>query len=340
MIQGDLTVRQEDARSRDGNALPALGIAQGLATPIARTAMLVVTKRSRLERDQHDLGLSHEELLTRYEKMGQSGVRVLGSHVRQQEAKEICERELGKERVIYVEDLTERLKASEVEVVIVLGGDDFLKLVSQYIDDIPVLGVNSDPSMSTGCLLSTSIDQIGSAISTLESGHYRREAWTRIALRIDGRDYGDALGDVVLGKRDFRHMSRHTLEFCGETVEQRSSGLLVASGSGSTGWFASAGLYLGSEDRSFERSAPELHFELREPYVHAKVLDGQRTVILPSLCEGRILPGETIRITSLNDRDGIASRDSLDQIPFERGAVAEISVSQKPLQVVIPEVMH
>lgn len=308
--------------------------------PIARDSILVVSKRSRYERDQQELALSDAQMMKRYEELGESGARVLSSHERQRAAVAVCSQELSEKQVIRVEDLRERLQAGGVGAIIALGGDDFLKLVSQLVDDVPVLGVNSDPVTSSGVLLSTPIDSVGLAIRCVEAGCYRIEEWTRIQLTIDGRDCGRALNDVVFGKRDFRFMSRHQLEYRGERLEQRSSGLLVATGVGSTGWYSSAGLYFGDEDRSFPRTEPELRFELREPQPRVETRGAERSVTLPPHSEGRVLVGETIRITSLNDGDGIASRDSLDTIPFQRGAVAEIGVSQSPLKVIIPEVLQ
>jgi hypothetical protein len=279
-------------------------------------------------------------MMKHYEELGESGARVFGSHERQRAAADLCAKELSERQVIRVEDLGERLQAGGVEAIIALGGDDFLKLVSQRVDDVPVLGVNSDPITSSGVLLSTPIDSVGLAIRCIEAGCYRIEEWTRIQLTINGQNCGSALNDVVFGKRDFRYMSRHQLEYRGERLEQRSSGLLIATGVGSTGWYSSAGLYFGDEDRSFGRTKPELRFELREPQPHVEARGGERTVTLPPHSEGRVLAGETIRITSLNDGDGIASRDSLDTIPFQRGAVAEIGVSPSPLKVIIPEVLQ
>jgi hypothetical protein len=286
-----------------------------------------------------ELGLAEDDLLRRYADMGESGSRVLGSHERQTRAITACQGEVESEQIIHIEQLRERLATGSVQVVVALGGDDFLKLVSQYVEDLPVLGVNSDPATSSGVLLSTSIGGLPEAIQALETGSYRLERWTRIELTIDGTSYGRALNDVVLGKRDFRHMSRHELEVDGEKVQQKSSGILIATGVGSTGWFSSAGLYLGEEDRSFSREAPYLRFELREPQVEVSETHGHRTVKLPPHVEGTLQAGGSLRITSLNDDEGIASRDSLDEIPFRRGAVAELSVSSHPLRVIIPEKM-
>jgi hypothetical protein len=135
-------------------------------------------------------------------------------------------------------------------------------------------------------------------------------------------------------------MSRHQLEYRGEKVVQRSSGILISTGVGSTGWFSTAGLYLGTEDRSFSKAAPYACFELREPLVSFEERDGVRRAVLPKFVEGTINAGEVLRVTSLNDEEGIASRDdSFDEIKFPRGSVAEISLDPKPL-LVLAGILH
>lgn len=317
-----------------GEVLPIGNVKQ---PSISRGEVLVVSKKSRLERECELYGLTRDQLMERYRGAGESGLRLFASDVRQQESVALCKHELSPGQVVTLEELKARLPLTGVKVIIALGGDDFLKLVSHTVDTVPVMGVNSDPVASHGALLPITIHQLPAALNALEAGTYRREDWTRIRLAIDGKECGSALNDIVLGKRDFRLSSKHELEYRGERVLQKSSGILISTGSGSTGWYASAGLYLGTEDRTFGKTASQARFELREPQVRFEGEGLQRRVIFPKLVEGEIVAGETLRITSLNDDGGIASRDSLDDLPFGRGSVAEISVDPKPFTVIYPE---
>ena len=180
------------------------------------------------------------------------------------------------------------------------------------------------------------IAELPEALQRLERGDYRSEPWTRLSLRVNGVECGSAINDLVLGKRDFRLTSRHELEYRGHKVTQRSSGILISTGVGSTGWYASAGLYLGQQDRSFPKTARFARFELREPSVTITEVDGTRVTQLPQFVEGPLEEGEVLRVTSLNDDEGLASRDSLDSVPFPRGSVAEISIDPNPCHVIIP----
>lgn len=308
---------------------------------IARDEILVVVKRSRVERDIAKRGGSEEQVVEHYNALGESGLAILASHLCQKEAAAMSRRELSDEQVIRIEELEERQKLGRYKLIISLGGDDFFKVVSHGVHEGQLLlGVNSDPNSSRGALLPVSVDQLSGALEAITRGMYRVEPWTRLRLKIDGKDCGPATNEIVLGKRDFRLMSRHQLEYRGEKVVQRSSGILISTGVGSTGWFSTAGLYLGTEDRSFSKAAPYARFELREPLVSFEQRDGVRRAVLPKFVEGTINAGEVLRVTSLNDEEGIASRDdSFDEIKFPRGSVAEISLDPKPL-LVLAGILH
>jgi NAD kinase len=305
--------------------------------PIERHEILVVSKMSRFEREKLAQSLSDDALLERYNALGESGLRILAAHLHNQEAIATCSQELDPKQVVALEALDAPDIRSRCKVVIALGGDDFFKLVSHRAPQgLPILGVNSDPSSSVGALLPITIEQLPETLQKLEAGDYRIEEWSKLALKIDGVERGSAINDIVLGKRDFRLTSRHELEYRGQKVTQRSSGILISTGVGSTGWYASAGLYLGDHDRSFPKTARFARFELREPPVTFSEVNGTRTPHLPPFVEGTLCEGETLRITSLNDDEGLASRDSLDSIPFPRGSVAEISIDPNPCNVLIP----
>jgi len=332
-------LRHEPGLSGSGGlTLPQASHVTPCTSPsISRDEILVVTKMSKFEREKRETNLSDEDLVARYNAVGESGLRILAAHLHHQEAIATCVRELGPEQVIALESLRDHELTSRFKVIIALGGDDFFKLVTHHIEgSLPILGVNSDPSSSVGALLPITIEELPEALKRLEKGDYRIDPWTRISLRMNGVECGSAINDIVLGKRDFRLTSRHELEYQGVKVMQRSSGILISTGVGSTGWYASAGLYLGDHDRSFPKTARYARFELREPSVTVTEVDGKRVTRLPDLVEGTLVENETLRITSLNDDEGLACRDSFDSVPFPRGAVAEISIDPNPCHVIIP----
>lgn len=311
------------------------GIEQGVGCmpTIKREEILWILKDSRVEWERKKHGISEETAIASLDTLGADEKRrIVVSHQAQQFVRREVEAVASLGSVLSSEELTPERMAGK-KLLIVVGGDDHFKRISQSVPPgVMIMGLNSDPVRSRGALLSANATDLGVLVQDLERGLYEVEEWGRLALSINGTSIGAATADLILGKADFRLMSRHELTHNGTTVEHRSSGLLVSSGAGSTGWFSSAGMYLGAGSRVFPRTAQYLRWELREPSVD--IVDNQP--VLPPLCEGTLNLGEVLTVLSRNNSDGIISRDSIDAIPFPRGAVAEIRLHPEPLSVIVP----
>lgn len=110
-------------------------------------------------------------------------------------------------------------------------------------------------------------------------------------------------------------MSRHVLGFSGREEEHKSSGLLVCTPAGSTGWYGHYGRpFTGAKGR----------WVLTEPFPRNRRL---------RLGAGALRPGEVINIRSLNDSEGIVAVDSLEETPFPFAGRAEVRLSKHPLRI-------
>src|SRR5262249_14521577 len=138
------------------------------------------------------------------------------------------------------------------------------------------------------------------------------------------------------------HVSaRYQLRVDGQIEDQSSSGLLVSTGAGSTGWMSSvfnmaAGITrsLGADVRE-ESSLPMLWEErrllwaVREPFI-------SRTSGA-SLVTGQIEAGEVLEIESNTPSDGVIFSDGIesDFLEFNGGAIARIGVASQQAQLVV-----
>ncbi|MBI5201323.1 MAG: hypothetical protein HY925_07030, partial [Elusimicrobia bacterium] len=94
--------------------------------------------------------------------------------------------------------------------------------------------------------------------------------------------------------------------------------LLVSTPAGSTGWY-------GHYGPPFTAEGGPARWALTEPFPRGRRL---------KLGRGRLKAGETLRVRSLNDADGMLDVDSLKDVPFHFGQVATIRISRHPLRVV------
>jgi NAD kinase len=305
--------------------------------------VLVVTKLSKVQYDMERFGWSYAQLQDEYARGPEDKTRILTSHARQMAALEVLSSYIEPQRIVSRNALSiEDVK--NASLVIAFGGDNHLQYVSHYIEgNIPIWGINSDPLTSFGALLGAQICDLPEALGKLSRGEYRFEPWTRVRVEVDGTPLPAALCDVYIGERERKYMSRHLLEMSDQmgnttTTEQKSSGLLISTGAGSSGWAKSAGRYLHGGECDFPREARYARFLLTEPSSAIPDRDDVRlNGPLPRRCDGVLVEGEKLVVHSLNDSDGIVSIDSLEEVSFPRGRTITVQVDPEPLWVPVIE---
>ncbi|MEP6817329.1 MAG: hypothetical protein ABI873_17450 [Marmoricola sp.] len=124
------------------------------------------------------------------------------------------------------------------DLVVVVGQDGLVANVAKYLVGQPVIGINPEPSRNPGVL----VQFAPAAAAELLRGNGTVERRTMVEARTDDGQRLLALNEIYLGHPSHQ-TARYRLTAPGATVErQASSGLIVATGTGSTGWCRSAWL--------------------------------------------------------------------------------------------------
>lgn len=159
---------------------------------------------------------------------------------------------MGKQvRVVSEADVTER-DLEGVDLVVSMGGDKcFLKAQSILENGrIPILGINSNPARYFGALNNHTIDfdtrneQAEAILETIEDEHnVEFERRTRLVFQRNNPLAAEegkkvfVLNEAFIAERDGTSMSRYRLGADGRDLGVfKSSGLIVSTGTGSTGW--------------------------------------------------------------------------------------------------------
>jgi NAD kinase len=273
------------------------------------TQAVLVPKPTKVEFDSKRLRTKPEKL-----RYGADADIIWASHERQLKMRALVRKLLPEVRLMKRSSVSKKRMAG-ASLVIALGGDNHFIFVSHALDSIPILGINSDRVRSHGGLLGIDESNVEATVAKLRAGEFSIHAWTRLECRPGGM----ATSEVFIGERDRLRMSRHVLRKDGDPEEEhRSSGLLVATGAGSTGWY-------GTYDRAFDRTLRVAKWQLTEAFPHDhKYRYGT----------GELEPGATLTVRSRNDRDGILAVDSEIIHPLPRGGVATIRISPQSLRVV------
>ncbi|GAB2666053.1 NAD(+)/NADH kinase [Kribbella swartbergensis] len=121
------------------------------------------------------------------------------------------------------------------DVVIAVGQDGLVANVAKYLDGQPVIGINPEPGRNPGVL----VPHEPAAIAELLVTQHVVER-TMVAAGTDDGQQLVALNEVYIGHRTHQS-ARYRLSSPDSLPErQSSSGILVGTGTGSTGWCRSA----------------------------------------------------------------------------------------------------
>jgi hypothetical protein len=134
-----------------------------------------------------------------------------------------------------------------------------------------------------------------------------------------------ALNEIYVGHVTHQS-SRYRIEFGGKSERHSSSGLIVATGTGATGWAKSI-----SESRKPPPPLPgplepDLAFLVREAW--ASITTGA------SLTDGRIQPGERLLVTSEMNEGGTLFGDGIevDRLELPWGQTVELARADKVMR--------
>jgi len=121
------------------------------------------------------------------------------------------------------------------DVVAVVGQDGLVANVSKYLDGQPVIGVDPEPGRNPGVLVPHAPDAFAGVLHRVGSGSARYEERRMVEAALDDGQTLVALNEIFVGHPS--HQSARCRLRSDETDErQSSSGLIVATGTGATGW--------------------------------------------------------------------------------------------------------
>lgn len=221
------------------------------------------------------------------------------------------------------------------DLVVVLGQDGLVANTLKYLDGQPVIGVNPDPGRWDGVLLPFVVADLAAVVPEALSGRRKIREVTMAKAMLNTGAVLYAVNDLFIGPQS--HISaRYTLSIDGKQERQSSSGIIVSTGLGSTGWlksvyagWAAATAVLGKDevsrtpDGSFPWDASHLHFYVREPF--------PSKTTATSLVIGRIAHDDAMTITSEMPERGVIFSDGIeaDFLEFNSGTMATISVAER-----------
>jgi hypothetical protein len=125
------------------------------------------------------------------------------------------------------------------DVCLVVGPDGLVANTAKYVGAQPVVGVDPEPGRNAGVLVRHRAAAVPAVLAAVVAGRARVEPRALVRATLDDGSRLDALNDVFVGHRSHQS-ARYRLHVPGGADErQSSSGIVVATGTGATGWAAS-----------------------------------------------------------------------------------------------------
>jgi hypothetical protein len=263
----------------------------------------------------HGRGRTLEEVSARHERLAAARREVLGAVPPDWRRATVARAEL--DRFLFADD----------DIVVVLGQDGLVANTAKYLSGQPVIGLNPEPDRWPGVLVPHPPAAAGDLLRDVARGRAATADRTMAEARLDDGQRLLALNEIFLGHASHQS-ARYAIELNGERERQSSSGVIVTTGTGATGWAASIHRERRSQIRLPRPDEPALAFFVREAWPSAATGT--------TLTEGLIADGGHVTVQSELGEGGVAFGDGIerDRLPFEWGRRVEVGVAREVLRLV------
>ncbi|MER5873143.1 hypothetical protein [Streptomyces sp. NPDC002044] len=215
------------------------------------------------------------------------------------------------------------------DVVVVVGQDGLVANTAKYLRGQPVVGIDSDPGRNPGVLVRHRCADTAALLRAATAAGGRAEELTMVEAVADDTQRLLALNEIYLGSVGHQ-TARYRLGSGGEQgpgEAQASSGVLVGTGTGATGWLRSLWLERGGPARLPAPGERRLLWFVREAWPSPAT--GTTKVA------GELGRGQELRLTVESDRivvfgDGMEA----DSLELTWGQSVRLGIAETSLHLV------
>jgi NAD kinase len=218
----------------------------------------------------------------------------------------------------------DRFLFEPIDIVVTVGQSGLVANVAKYLDGQPVIGVSPDPGRDGAVLAPHAATDAGELIRAAAAGSLPIDERTMVEARLDDGQRVLALNEVFIGHSSHQS-ARYLLRRADGSEHQSSSGLVVTTGTGATGWGASISRERG-QPLELQPGDQRLCFFVREAW--------PSPAFGTSLTAGVIEAGQTLEIVSELDEGGVVFGDGIesDRLAFGWGLQATVRVAAERLR--------
>ena len=217
------------------------------------------------------------------------------------------------------------------DIVVAIGQDGLVANILKYLEGQPLIGVNPDTARWDGILLPFEAGEVERILLKVLGGNNSSKEITMVQAKTQDGQTMLAVNDLFVGQKT--HMSaRYDITWNQKTEYQSSSGVIVSTGLGSTGWYRSvmtqaAGIAGAFGKGHFEGERmgwgdDKLIFVVREPFPSRST----KTEIV----YGKLTGTDTFKILSKMPGNGVVFSDGIENDAIEFNSGTEITIQIAP----------
>jgi NAD kinase len=187
----------------------------------------------------------------------------------------------------------ERFLFDPEDVIVVVGQDGLVANVAKYLHGQPVIGVDPEPGRNPAVLVTVTPDAFRAVLLAVIDHRAQSLKRTMVAADTDDGQHLVALNEIYLGQPGHQSTRYRLITPDGREEPQSSSGLLVGTGTGATGWLRSTWRERHSDLRLPDPGDRQLGWFVREAW--------PSPVTGTDLTQGVLGDGQTLQILVEND---------------------------------------
>jgi NAD kinase len=229
------------------------------------------------------------------------------------------------------------------DFVITIGPDGLVVNTAKYLRGQPLLAINPDPARMDGVLIPFRAEEAAACLRPALRGEFRCKHVAMAQVTLNDSQTLNAVNDLFIGQRTHQS-ARYRVSLAGQMENQSSSGIIVSTGAGSTGWLRSVltgasgiveAFAPGEEthtvrDRyAFDWESDYLCYSVREPFVSR--------ASAAEMVFGRIEAGDALEVTSQMPQNGVIFSNGIedDYLEFNSGSIASIGLADQRVTLIV-----
>jgi len=224
---------------------------------------------------------------------------------------------------------------SKKNIIVVLGQDGLVANTAKYSDNLPIIAVNPDTERYDGILLPFNITNFIQGVANVMSNQYTSKIMSLAEATLNDGQRLLAFNDLFIGASS--HVSaRYKISFKSKTEQQSSSGIIVSTSAGATGWLSSVFNMAYGVANVFEKNLGLKRPKLKENDLFFAVREPFKSLKTKTDMTAGIIRNSSLTVESFMPNNGIIFSDGIEKdfLNFNSGAIATIGIAKETANIV------